>query len=165
MQIYVLTDKDMEASGGIHVIQTFLSEELCEEVQVMGRTARQGTRGSFSMVLCEEDLEMFKMTPVEIEAARQAGKLYTRIHEKRIEYFNKTFDDKLQDIDAIMENHRQSQQFLAHINDGNTTEAMEYLTRFLVLYFVLALLNYYRYFLIAIYFIICLYVLLLFHLP
>lgn len=36
--------------------QTFLSEEVSEEVQIQGRTARQGKRGSYQMVLLESDL-------------------------------------------------------------------------------------------------------------
>jgi len=35
----------------VHVIQTFLSEELSEEIQIKGRAARQGQDGSYSMVL------------------------------------------------------------------------------------------------------------------
>ena len=126
-----MTDKDMEASGGIHVIQTFLSEELSEEVQVMGRSARQGTKGSFSMILSEEDLQQFEITPREIEAARQEGKLYTRLHEKRLAYFNKTFNDKKKDIDSIMKNHTDSQRFLADISSNKIREAMGYLSRFI----------------------------------
>ena len=34
-------DKKMNNDGGVHVIQTFLSEEFSEEVQIKGRTARQ----------------------------------------------------------------------------------------------------------------------------
>ena len=37
--------------------QTFLSEELSEEIQIQGRTARQGKQGSFQLVLLESDLE------------------------------------------------------------------------------------------------------------
>ena len=39
------------------LIQTFLSEELSEEIQVQGRTARQGKRGSYQMILLESDLQ------------------------------------------------------------------------------------------------------------
>jgi glycosyltransferase involved in cell wall biosynthesis len=40
-------------SGGVHVIQTFVSEDISEEVQIKGRTARQDNKGSFGMVLLE----------------------------------------------------------------------------------------------------------------
>ena len=52
-------DDEIKASGGIHVIQTFVSEKLSEETQIKGRTARQGDEGSYSMVLDGFDLEKF----------------------------------------------------------------------------------------------------------
>jgi preprotein translocase subunit SecA len=36
---FMCRDSVVEANGGVHVLQTFLSEELSEEVQIMGRTA------------------------------------------------------------------------------------------------------------------------------
>jgi len=50
-------DERVQKSGGVHIIQTFLSEECCEEIQIQGRTARQGKKGSYQMVLLESDLE------------------------------------------------------------------------------------------------------------
>ena len=38
--------------------QTFLSEEVSEEVQIQGRTARQGKRGSYQIILLDSDLEL-----------------------------------------------------------------------------------------------------------
>jgi Mg-chelatase subunit ChlD len=43
--------------GGVHVIQTFFSVEKAEEVQIKGRTARQGKKGSYSVVLLKEEVE------------------------------------------------------------------------------------------------------------
>ncbi len=37
---FICRDTNVEANGGVHVIQTFFSEELSEEVQIKGRTAR-----------------------------------------------------------------------------------------------------------------------------
>ena len=38
-------------------LQTFLSDELSEEIQIQGRTARQGKRGSYQLILLETDLQ------------------------------------------------------------------------------------------------------------
>jgi preprotein translocase subunit SecA len=46
---FVVHDENVTNNGGVHVIQTFLSEELSEEIQIKGRTARQGDEGSYSM--------------------------------------------------------------------------------------------------------------------
>lgn len=44
---FVVVEKDVIASGGLHVIQTFISEEESEAKQIEGRTARQGGVGSY----------------------------------------------------------------------------------------------------------------------
>ncbi|XP_047141208.2 protein translocase subunit SecA isoform X2 [Hydra vulgaris] len=38
---FVCNDRNVVTNGGVHVVQTFFSEELSEEVQIQGRTARQ----------------------------------------------------------------------------------------------------------------------------
>ena len=49
-------DDRVQEGGGVHIIQTFLSLEKSEEVQIQGRTSRQGKKGSYQLVLLEEDL-------------------------------------------------------------------------------------------------------------
>eukprot|EP00957_Ditylum_brightwellii_P164876 12553057-Ditylum_brightwellii.AAC.1 len=44
-------DETVQRNGGVHVIQSFLSEEESEEIQIQGRTARQGRKGSNQMIL------------------------------------------------------------------------------------------------------------------
>ena len=43
-------DSRMLKDGGVHVIQTFFSLDLSEEIQIKGRTARQGENGSYRLV-------------------------------------------------------------------------------------------------------------------
>lgn len=50
-------DDRVQKNGGVHVIHAFLSTELSEEIQLQGRTARQGKKGSYQMILLESDLE------------------------------------------------------------------------------------------------------------
>ena len=50
-------DESVQKNGGVHVIQGFLSEEQSEEIQIQGRTARQGKKGSYQMILLDSDLE------------------------------------------------------------------------------------------------------------
>ena len=61
------SDKNVDDLGGLHVVQTFLSEELSEEIQIRGRTARQKNKGSFQMILLSEDLAKFRITTADIE--------------------------------------------------------------------------------------------------
>jgi len=54
---FFCNDPKLRKNGGVHVLQTFFSLDKAEEVQIQGRTARQGHRGSYSLVLSVEDLE------------------------------------------------------------------------------------------------------------
>lgn len=50
-------DEQVEKNGGVHIIQTFLSDEISEEIQIQGRTARQGKQGTYQLVLLESELK------------------------------------------------------------------------------------------------------------
>lgn len=52
-------DQKVLENGGVHIIQTFLSAEKSEEIQVQGRTARQGKKGTYQMILLDSDLIEF----------------------------------------------------------------------------------------------------------
>ena len=65
---FVIHDDKLKEVGGVHVLQTYYSEESTEERQIQGRTARQGKKGSFSLVLFEPDLtELFGIAEGELQ--------------------------------------------------------------------------------------------------
>jgi hypothetical protein len=76
-------DDALENNGGVHVIQTFLSSDMSEEIQIQGRTARQGKRGSYKLILLDKDLE----DNFEIKGGSYAnwprGEIYARLCEAR----------------------------------------------------------------------------------
>ena len=49
-------DSRLEEAGGMKVIQSFLSLSKSEEIQIQGRTARQGKKGAYQLILLESDL-------------------------------------------------------------------------------------------------------------
>ena len=49
-------DSKLDDAGGVHVLQTFFSLKSADEVQIQGRTARQGKKGTYGLVLLQEDL-------------------------------------------------------------------------------------------------------------
>ena len=49
--------KESNAVGGVMVIQTFFSSAESEQIQIMGRTARQGEKGSYRLIMCSEHLK------------------------------------------------------------------------------------------------------------
>eukprot|EP01031_Cornospumella_fuschlensis_P024805 gene24805-29975_t len=52
---FISRDQVLNDKGGVHVLQTFLSEMASEEIQIQGRSARQGQAGSFSLLLLLQD--------------------------------------------------------------------------------------------------------------
>mmetsp|Transcript_36362 Transcript_36362/g.88075 ORF Transcript_36362/g.88075 Transcript_36362/m.88075 type:complete len:2533 (-) Transcript_36362:94-7692(-) len=68
-------DDNVESNGGVHVIQAFLSEQRSEEVQIQGRTARQGKQGSYKLILLEDDLvDTFGVEPGEKDGVARSDK-------------------------------------------------------------------------------------------
>ena len=93
-------DKIVKNNGGPHVIQTFLSEQKSEEKQIMGRTARQGGYGSYSMVLVDSELEKYNITLDDIKEQSEKGELYEFIDKKRFNYFMNEYQETK---DAVMD--------------------------------------------------------------
>ena len=68
---FMCNDRQVNRKGGVHIIQTFLSESLSEEIQIRGRTARQDKTGSYQMLLHIDDLKKFGLESKEVEEAQQ----------------------------------------------------------------------------------------------
>ena len=90
---FILHDKHVKEKGGVHVIQTFLSDELSEEIQIRGRTARQGEPGSYSMILCEKQLQKYNVLPKDLE--EHSHELYTFLDEKRMSFFSNQYSENI----------------------------------------------------------------------
>ena len=56
---FISRDERVEQAGGVVVIQAFFSLSVSDEIQSKGRTARQGARGNYYMVLLQNDLLHF----------------------------------------------------------------------------------------------------------
>lgn len=105
-------DRINKRSGGVHVIQTFISDELSEETQIKGRTARQGERGSFSMVLILEELERYGLRSDDIEIMKKKSELYTRLNIARCVFFQQQYSESLRYVDEIKTDHDDAMEFL-----------------------------------------------------
>lgn len=125
---FICYDQELLAAGGIHVIQTFVSDKLSEETQIMGRTARQGNTGSFSMVLEEGRLEVFGIKEADANAMRNTNKYYTTIHKKRSDYFDIEYPKTMEHVGRIRDEHAESVQFIEGLVDRqNVYEVREFL--------------------------------------
>ncbi|ETO02668.1 hypothetical protein RFI_34750, partial [Reticulomyxa filosa] len=116
---FVSRDETVAANGGIHVIQTFLSEELSEEVQIKGRTGRQGSSGSYSLVLCEKSLEKFLIIKTEIDNARSVGNFYPLLHAKRTEFFKSQYAESKKYVEYAANEHKLGEELIAALKKNN----------------------------------------------
>jgi hypothetical protein len=92
---FACRDDRVNVDRGIHVIQVFLSEDVSEEIQIKGRTARQGKPGTYCLVLNAEDLKwQFDISAKQIEDHRHAAKLYQFLHETRLAQFESKSEDR-----------------------------------------------------------------------
>lgn len=89
-------DGKVEDNGGVHVIQTFFSEERSEEVQIQGRTARQGKQGSYKLVLLEDDL----VHTYGLEAGEKAKVPRTKWYEWLCNARNKHREESAKKVEA-----------------------------------------------------------------
>lgn len=116
---------------GVHVIQTFLSEQAAEEVQIMGRTARQGNKGSFGMILRYSDLDKFGITLSDIERIKSKGNLYSVLNAKRNEYYSGTLFPIVRDsVKAIAEDFKESSAFLQDALAGRVPQVNSFLLKY-----------------------------------
>jgi hypothetical protein len=104
---FVCYDKTVDLSGGVHVIQTFLSEQKSEEAQIKGRTARQGKRGSYQLILKAEDLEKFRINGDDIARMRGGDDgAYMTLDEKRNAYFDEVkYPESIAGVEGIKRGH------------------------------------------------------------
>ncbi|CAF3312638.1 unnamed protein product, partial [Rotaria sp. Silwood2] len=141
---FICHDPTVASNGGIHVIQTFLSEEVSEEVQIKGRTARQGAYGSYSMILLDKDLEKYQIERVDIENVRDGkpvtnramraltaitnaigltvkyDSVYDLLNERRMTFFTAQYEANTKYVEEARKRHEVCQNFLSSLKSGNT---------------------------------------------
>ncbi len=123
---FMCSDKMVDSNGGIAVIQTFLSEELSEEVQIKGRTARQGNQGTFEIRIQSQQLEPFGIPLSKIDDYRKTD-VYAELNKKREEISEKNFSDKLEALKEATKDHEKSRQFLVDLAEDNFVEIKKYI--------------------------------------
>ena len=145
-QDFVSHDRRVNGNGGVHVIQTFLSEEKSEEIQCQGRTCRQGDAGTYRLILLKDDLLQWNerknmpglpplFTEKEItDVQNRAGDwriLYELLDSKRLSWFNDRSEHRLANVRHAKKQHQLSLQFQSDLHDASAAarrRAFEFLT-------------------------------------
>ncbi|KAL4480352.1 hypothetical protein ABPG74_020868 [Tetrahymena malaccensis] len=113
---------------GIHVIQTFFSEDKSEETQTKGRTGRQGEEGTFSMVLKQDSLQGFLKTEEDQKKIQRLDEIYEILDKNRQVNFENDFKSNLEyNQKTSITSHKQSEHFLNFLKDCNLQEVKKYL--------------------------------------
>eukprot|EP01090_Pellita_catalonica_P021864 TRINITY_DN8299_c0_g1_i1.p1 TRINITY_DN8299_c0_g1~~TRINITY_DN8299_c0_g1_i1.p1 ORF type:complete len:571 (-),score=129.57 TRINITY_DN8299_c0_g1_i1:14-1606(-) len=122
---FKIRDSKLSENGGIHVIQTFLSEEISEETQIQGRSARQGDQGSYSMILSRTDLEKFfptvgkKDCDAQLDEIVNSNELYQPLHEARNKFFAESYAKRQGRVKNAYAEHEQSLQMIGVMMAGD----------------------------------------------
>ena len=116
----------MSANGGVHVIQTFLSEEESEETQIIGRTARQGESGSYCLILSKTSLEKFGIGEKDFENETSMSK-YEILNKKRNSFFSEIYAENIKYIEDIKKKHEDCMEFILSLMEKNMTSINKFL--------------------------------------
>lgn len=124
---FICYDSKLIQNGGVHVIQTFVSENIAEETQIRGRAARQGNNGSFGFVLLDSELERFDISASDIEDLKGHAEYFSRINEFRIKSFATAYTETLRAVEEIKEKHVTAMEFLSRLAKNQTALVREHL--------------------------------------
>ena len=125
---FICHDAKLLANGGIHVLQTFFSDELSEEYQIMGRGARQGDQGSYRMILLDRDLESMLGCNWFDELTRVRGtNLYERLNDCRSLKFESKHGSKALCIEQCRDKHNESKKFMYALSTGDINAVKRFL--------------------------------------
>ena len=127
---FVCYDDDLNEAGGVHVLTTFLPDERAMEAQLKGRTARQGKRGSFSMVLYCNDLESkFGLDAAAIINIKNSGTLYAPLDAKRNRVFGSHYETNKGGAAEVKGEHGKAVALQCNMQQGNFAPAREHLVQ------------------------------------
>lgn len=114
---FVISDKRVREAGGLHVIQTFIAEEESEDVQIEGRTARQGQVGTSELILSEESLSNGNVSMSEIIGKDPLAVAET-IRVKRNRQFEAVYAEQIKAAEHCKTSHTAAKKILEFIDKG-----------------------------------------------
>ena len=86
----IVTSPDVEANGGMHQCTTFLPDSYRVELQNVGRTARQGKRGSAQLIIHDSDV-----TDIATLRARRDVKEAIRVNRAKVSVADMLLKDQV----------------------------------------------------------------------
>lgn len=127
---FFCVDSQLNSNGGIHVLQTFLSANKSEEIQIQGRTSRQANNGSYSMIVKKEALSDYNLSAENIDEFNEDNILYPELDKARVKKFVESFSDfKVAALDAKSA-HSAAEDLLQQIAKADKSKFLRRLLKF-----------------------------------
>lgn len=128
-------DDTVQQHGGIHIIQTFVAETLSEEIQIKGRTARQGEKGSWSMVLMQSEVtERYGIPGPELDGILSGGEsdesrkaLWGLLNKKRLEVCETELQEMVKEVVLNAKVHEAALKFTESLMKGDVDPIKKHL--------------------------------------
>ena len=106
------------------MIQAFVSDDISEEIQIQGRTARQGKSGTYSLILAESEIVKLGLDAARVQNM-QAEECYRHLEIAR----KKVQSERSKKMDEVLakanELDDQSHAYFDALTDGNCKSARE----------------------------------------
>ncbi len=88
----------IESVDGVCVICTFFPDSASEEIQIKGRAARQGKKGTFEFILCQSDVQRdFSATPEHLKDSP-----YEFLVKQRTTQTDQLLDAKIEQVCSLL---------------------------------------------------------------
>jgi preprotein translocase subunit SecA len=128
-------DAKVVEEGGLHVIQTFLSIDIKEEVQIKGRTARKDDPGSYELILCLQHLKNTEIKGWKVENPLVSeNTTYNELDRFRRAKIDEYCSMKTKKIEENKKLHDKTLEFymraLSSCHNGNRIEYIKEITNF-----------------------------------
>ncbi|KAL4481677.1 hypothetical protein ABPG74_007766 [Tetrahymena malaccensis] len=130
---FICLDPKVNKAGGVVVIQTFFSDNKTEEIQIKGRTARQGKTGQYYLILNQQDIQNdFQISQDQFEQWKNNSmqkSLYSHLDQVRNDLEDKSYLNIENRIQQATYQHQQSIQFFENIKKQNYESAISYIIK------------------------------------
>ena len=118
---FSIKDSTTISKGGVHVIQTFISESAAEHIQAEGRCARQGEQGSFEMKLLLEEVLNRGLSKEKIAHGVKTSTLYDEIVAARDKDYEQSIQGLIEKEKDASSSHATTMKFHGVLVNYNGT--------------------------------------------
>jgi len=117
---FVCRDQKVIDAGGVVVIQAFFSSSPSEEIQIKGRTARQGAKGRYFMVILRADLLPLFSDEDSLNNAIQSRDIYNTLNTLRTNSYETSVQTLQSKVSSALRVHNISIQLRHHLLESHS---------------------------------------------